>query len=79
MLVGGVGTAIYIHFIAEFEHFQEFRAIVIFWLIGAAVCDLTITAALTCHLVSAAQCLHLPKPELTQELAHPPNWISTDR
>ncbi|KAI0809041.1 hypothetical protein BC629DRAFT_1590141 [Irpex lacteus] len=49
-VVGGVGTAIYIHYIPQFVDFQKFQAIVIVWLICAAVCDTTITIALTWHL-----------------------------
>ncbi|KAI0337224.1 hypothetical protein BDW22DRAFT_1364391 [Trametopsis cervina] len=48
--VGGVGTAISIHFTKEFAHFQDFKVIVIVWLIGAAICDLSITIMLTTHL-----------------------------
>lgn len=49
-IVGGIGTAIYIHYIPHFEDFQKFEAIVIMWLISAAVCDSAITIALTWHL-----------------------------
>ncbi|EKM52683.1 uncharacterized protein PHACADRAFT_261275 [Phanerochaete carnosa HHB-10118-sp] len=47
---GGVGTAIAIHFVPQFEQFQKFEVIVIIWLIGAAVCDAMITLSLTWHL-----------------------------
>lgn len=47
---GGVGTAIAIHFVPQFEQFQKFQVVVIIWLIGAAICDSTITLALTWHL-----------------------------
>ncbi|KAI0089823.1 hypothetical protein BDY19DRAFT_87392 [Irpex rosettiformis] len=49
-VVGGVGSAIYIHYIPAFAEFQRFRAIVIVWLISAVICDCTVTAALTWHL-----------------------------
>ncbi|KAF7793528.1 hypothetical protein EIP86_004642 [Pleurotus ostreatoroseus] len=48
--VGGIGTAIAIHFVPEFTQFQKFQVVVIVWLICAAVCDATITIALTWHL-----------------------------
>ncbi|KIP06403.1 hypothetical protein PHLGIDRAFT_128315 [Phlebiopsis gigantea 11061_1 CR5-6] len=47
---GGIGTAIAIHYVPQFEEFQKFRVVVIIWLIGAAICDSTITLSLTWHL-----------------------------
>ncbi|KAI0337231.1 hypothetical protein BDW22DRAFT_1433528 [Trametopsis cervina] len=49
-IVGGIGTAISIHFTPNFVDFQDFKVVVIVWLIGASVCDLTITTVLTWHL-----------------------------
>ena len=38
----------------EFAKLQRLKVIVSLWLIGAAVCDVVITFALTWHLVSSA-------------------------
>ncbi|KAJ3531231.1 hypothetical protein NM688_g7603 [Phlebia brevispora] len=48
--LGGIGTAIAIHFVPEFVDFQKFKVVVIIWLISAAVCDSAIAASLTWHL-----------------------------
>ncbi|KAF7977780.1 hypothetical protein HWV62_2671 [Athelia sp. TMB] len=48
--LAGVGTAIAVGMIPEFERFVEFEAIVIIWLVAAAVTDLCITFALCYHL-----------------------------
>ncbi|KAI0790693.1 hypothetical protein C8Q75DRAFT_806090 [Abortiporus biennis] len=49
-MLGGIGTAIAISIVPEFIHFQKFEVIVIIWLIGAAICDSSITIALTLYL-----------------------------
>ncbi|EMD32711.1 hypothetical protein CERSUDRAFT_99088 [Gelatoporia subvermispora B] len=49
-IFGGLGTAIAIHYVPDFLEFERFRAVVIVWLILAAVCDTTITVSLTLHL-----------------------------
>ncbi|EMD35143.1 hypothetical protein CERSUDRAFT_97065 [Gelatoporia subvermispora B] len=49
-IFGGLGTAIAIHYVPEFIEFQKFQAVVIIWLILAAICDTTITISLTIHL-----------------------------
>ncbi|KDQ62487.1 hypothetical protein JAAARDRAFT_30386 [Jaapia argillacea MUCL 33604] len=49
---GGLGTAIAVGIVPEFIHFQDFRVIVIVWLISTVVCDVIITASLTWHLKS---------------------------
>ncbi|KAF7987082.1 hypothetical protein HWV62_247 [Athelia sp. TMB] len=46
----GVGTAIAVGMIPEFERFVEFEVIVIIWLVAAAATDLCITFALCYHL-----------------------------
>ncbi|OCH90854.1 hypothetical protein OBBRIDRAFT_564020 [Obba rivulosa] len=49
-IFGGIATAAAIHFVPEFIEFQKFQAVVIIWLILAAICDTTITITLTLHL-----------------------------
>lgn len=51
LAVGAIGTAIAVHFVPEFEHFHKFQAVVIVWLMGTTVCDITITLSLIWHLV----------------------------
>ena len=50
--VGGIGTAIAIHFVPHFDEFQKFQTVVIIWRVSAAICDLSITFALLWRLVS---------------------------
>ena len=50
-VVGGIGTAIAIHYVPIFIEFRKFKEVVIVWLIGAAVCDVAITIALSLYLV----------------------------
>ncbi|THG96858.1 hypothetical protein EW026_g5048 [Hermanssonia centrifuga] len=47
---GGLGTAIAVGMIPEFQHFQKFEIIVIVWLAFSAVADTAITVALSWHL-----------------------------
>lgn len=49
-LLGGVGAAIYAHFVPRFDQFSKFQWLVTIWLICTAVCDTTITISLTWHL-----------------------------
>ncbi|KAH9838247.1 uncharacterized protein C8Q71DRAFT_856210 [Rhodofomes roseus] len=50
-LVGGrIGTAIAVAMRPAFAGFQHLKVIVILWLMGAAVCDVLITLALSWHL-----------------------------
>ncbi|KAJ3486409.1 hypothetical protein NLI96_g4270 [Meripilus lineatus] len=49
-IFGGIGTAIGIHIVPQFVEFQKFKAVVIVWLIGAAICDAAITLSLTWYL-----------------------------
>lgn len=82
--VGGVGTAIAIHYVPEFVQFQKFQAIVIVWLILAAICDLTITISLTLHLVSLiSRRHHLRKTQdrclSSSLLAKPSDWFYSNR
>lgn len=53
-LVGAVGTTIACSIIPEFAKFQQFRSIVLVWLLGATVCDIVITIALVWHLVRSS-------------------------
>ena len=50
-VVGGIGTAVAIHYVPEFTEFQKFQVVVIVWLICAVICDSAITLSLTWHLV----------------------------
>ncbi|KAI0809038.1 hypothetical protein BC629DRAFT_1437276 [Irpex lacteus] len=49
-IFGGLGTSIAIHLIPKWAEFHKFQAVVIVWLICAAICDILITASLTWHL-----------------------------
>ncbi|KAL4253774.1 DUF6534 domain-containing protein [Abortiporus biennis] len=49
-VLGGIGTSIGIRIVPQFDEFQKFQAIVIVWLIGAAVCDVAITISLSWYL-----------------------------
>lgn len=54
LAVAGTGTTVGVHFVPRYADFPKFQAAVIVWLVGAAVCDTTITIALTYHLVRAS-------------------------
>lgn len=49
-ILAGTGTTVGVHFVPRYADFPKFQAAVIVWLVGAAVCDTTITIALTYHL-----------------------------
>lgn len=49
-ILAGVGTGIAVIFITRYADFPKFQSGVIIWLVGAAVCDTTITISLTWHL-----------------------------
>ena len=51
-LVSAIGTCIGVGIIKNFVEFQKLEVVAILWLVGTALCDVLITAALTFHLVS---------------------------
>ncbi|KAI0950924.1 hypothetical protein AcW1_008102 [Taiwanofungus camphoratus] len=48
--LSGIGTAIAVAMRPQFADFQHLKAIVILWLMGAAVCDVIIALSLSLHL-----------------------------
>jgi hypothetical protein len=73
-----VGTAIAIHFVPQFALFRNFRPIVIVWLLGTALCDVTITMSLTWHLVNRNHVIFVALSDVLAQRRHKTGFNTTD-